>query len=691
VSNTEGFSNVFIGNKSGSSNIGVATSGVEKGSWNTFVGHLSGELNTEGNANCFYGKYSGHDNTVGKKNCFYGSHSGQQAGVGGVLNNYNCIFGDHAGENFNSGEYNVFIGYNSQNPGVGSPGSWGYNLDNAIAIGANTMVPRDNQMILGSNNVNVGIGLSHDVSTVFGFPGPRAKLEINADPNSMTPNNGFNQSGLRFRQLTSASTIAIAPYGKVLTVDAEGDVVLTEDHIGYGVCRLNGPVDLPDHIGMRFRNFNIYHDGQGYEPTAGKMNNSFGIGYECEVDLPAKLSVNQEFLGGNVDVPTIAGYFHNGDETPSASFPFEKKGVHAICDGLHRSDGSLNVGGDFEGANASLINIGVRGRTRKDLQTTNAGLYNFGGHFYGTDPQGFSNMGVVALTDGRGSSFNYGIYAFAPPGVCNDGFLGSTDCPAAAGFFNGDVYTTSAVYHFSDSNFKDNILPLENGLSLIRNLNPKTYSFKQQQHPYLSLTSGIESGLIAQELLSVLPQLVNDFKLPPRIDSLGNLDTTGTNSTYLAINYTGLIPYLIGAIQEQQLSIDSLHIQLSEVVTEINLCCSLGLRMRDPENIDLGKEENKRTHIKIELADLNTIILDQNSPNPFSEETFINYTIPKDVLKATIMIYDNSGQVLKTVTISERGKGQLHIYAEKLSSGIYSYSLIADGKTIDTKKMVCQK
>ncbi|MBL0103515.1 MAG: hypothetical protein IPP51_07005 [Bacteroidetes bacterium] len=35
--------------------------------------------------------------------------------------------------------------------------------------------------------------------------------------------------------------------------------------------------------------------------------------------------------------------------------------------------------------------------------------------------------------------------------------------------------------------------------------------------------------------------------------------------------------------------------------------------------------------------------------------------------------------------------GSLQVYAGNLSSGIYSYSLLADGKMIDTKRMVCQK
>jgi hypothetical protein len=55
------------------------------------------------------------------------------------------------------------------------------------------------------------------------------------------------------------------------------------------------------------------------------------------------------------------------------------------------------------------------------------------------------------------------------------------------------------------------------------------------------------------------------------------------------------------------------------------------------------------------------------------------------------MFYDNNGRVLKTVVINERGRGSMQVYASNLSSGIYTYSLVADGKLIDTKKMVCSK
>jgi phage-related protein len=56
-----------------------------------------------------------------------------------------------------------------------------------------------------------------------------------------------------------------------------------------------------------------------------------------------------------------------------------------------------------------------------------------------------------------------------------------------------------------------------------------------------------------------------------------------------------------------------------------------------------------------------------------------------------IIFTDSKGYVLKEVEINEIGKGQLNVYAQDLSSGTYTYTLVADGVTIDSKKMVCTK
>jgi hypothetical protein len=49
------------------------------------------------------------------------------------------------------------------------------------------------------------------------------------------------------------------------------------------------------------------------------------------------------------------------------------------------------------------------------------------------------------------------------------------------------------------------------------------------------------------------------------------------------------------------------------------------------------------------------------------------------------------GTVLKNIRINERGQGQMTVYAENLSAGMYTYSLVADGNIVATKKMICEK
>ncbi len=55
---------------------------------------------------------------------------------------------------------------------------------------------------------------------------------------------------------------------------------------------------------------------------------------------------------------------------------------------------------------------------------------------------------------------------------------------------------------------------------------------------------------------------------------------------------------------------------------------------------------------------------------------------------AQILFYKNNGMLIKTVDIKAAGKGQLNVFASDLTSGIYTYFIVVDGKTIFTKKTV---
>ena len=87
----------------------------------------------------------------------------------------------------------------------------------------------------------------------------------------------------------------------------------------------------------------------------------------------------------------------------------------------------------------------------------------------------------------------------------------------------------------------------------------------------------------------------------------------------------------------------------------------------------------------------------QNYPNPFNPVTNIVYSIMSNVKgkmsKVVISLYDITGREITKLIDKEQNAGTYKVdwNAGSLPSGIYFYSLIIDGNTIDTKKMVMIK
>jgi hypothetical protein len=148
------------------------------------------------------------------------------------------------------------------------------------------------------------------------------------------------------------------------------------------------------------------------------------------------------------------------------------------------------------------------------------------------------------------------------------------------------------------------------------------------------------------------------------------------------LNYNGIVAYLTKALQEQQAQLDSMKTMLSS-------CCSNNSNARTTQNNNNGKAS--ASNIDVELSDADVVVLNQNIPNPFAEQTTITYNIPKNANAAQILFYDVNGRQIKAVDITKKGPGQLNVYANDLTNGIYSYTLIVDGKIIDTRKMLKQQ
>lgn len=311
-------------------------------------------------------------------------------------------------------------------------------------------------------------------------------------------------------------------------------------------------------------------------------------------------------------------------------------------------------------------NLGVYGVA----QGTGQGSINMGGRFTAYK-DGSRNYGVYCeASDGK--DMNYGIYAYVPSSSCASG----GPCTSAAGFFNGDVYCTTGNYYSSDATLKTNIQPFS-GDSLLRTVPIHTFDFLTQNNFDLTLPQGNHFGVLAQEVEQILPNFVKTFKQPEQVDSIGNVISQAKDIK--AVNYNEFIPLLISAYQKQANDIDSLKAALGI------------LQPLRKANID---NSGNNTGLSVELENIHAIVLNQNEPNPFAEQTTItwNVTAPeKGALDAVIMFYDNTGSILKTVKINEAGAGSLLVYGSKLSSGIYTYSLVVNGKTIDSKRMVKTK
>ena len=87
-------------------------------------------------------------------------------------------------------------------------------------------------------------------------------------------------------------------------------------------------------------------------------------------------------------------------------------------------------------------------------------------------------------------------------------------------------------------------------------LNPSTFNYKNE-YMKMNLPQGPQIGLIAQDVEKVFPELVKNI-VDKQPDSTKLFECKG-------INYIGLIPVLIKAIQEQQKEIDELKQIISQL------------------------------------------------------------------------------------------------------------------------------
>lgn len=266
-------------------------------------------------------------------------------------------------------------------------------------------------------------------------------------------------------------------------------------------------------------------------------------------------------------------------------------------------------------------------------------------------------------------AFGYGATVTAS----NNIFIGNTSITS----IGGQVGWTT----FSDGRFKNNIKEDMPGLSFIKLLRPVTYNIEATaidartrgdkraiSQPELTALKEREqiryTGFIAQEVEASAKQLGFEFS---------GVKSPQNDKDFYGLRYAEFVVPLVKAVQELSNTNDSLKAIINDLNAQL-------------ENI---QQQLKKLNASVITGE--TPLLKQNSPNPFNKNSLINYYLPSRVRQAVLTITDAQGKVLKNVALKTgKGAGQAIISAGSLPSGIYYYSLVVNGKHIDTKAMVLE-
>jgi len=370
---------------------------------------------------------------------------------------------------------------------------------------------------------------------------------------------------------------------------------------------------------------------------------------------PAKLDVLTLTNEGRVGINSINPYFYSA--------------LHVVYD----------ANSSVVGSNSAAYSIRAEA---KNGRYTNTAIY---GSADGSGTCCGGNTGVYGYAFNRSSSYGvygyatfssgtkYGVYGSAFGGGTNYGVYGraSNGSTNYAGYFNGQTYVGGTIFG-SDRKLKRNVQRLEGAVDVLQKIDLYTYEYRQDIQG-MNFPEGRRYGVMAQDIEKVMPALVNDIVQPEEKDEQGRVIYQG--QTFKGVDYVALIPLTMAAVKEQQGIINSqraqiqqLQKQLEEVQARLDQLAAGTAQPQDP----LGKEAR----------------LLQNTPNPFTEVTEVRFNLPAGTPKAMLYIYNMQGSQVGAYEVSAQGQGSVRIEGNTLQAGMYMYTLIANGREIDTKRMI---
>jgi len=488
-------------NATGGNNITIIGSHAGQSNQNAsqvFIGSYAGQSNTSGKNLTFIGSYAGQDHTTGNGGVFIGYAAGRESTTG----NQNTFIGNDAGYSGGTGSGNTAAGYQAA-----------FDLDTGhynTVMGA--FAGTELKDAIG--NVCFGMGAAEhidyaDFNTVIGakagFDLNRNGATTNANRNLLVgPMAGYNVrqgednviiGAFAGRDRYESSLFDETSWDHIITYNDEPEftVSYTPGSTLYEIDRRTALgsqvlVGADDAVAIGYEAFVTGNAGIAIGSYASVTHsNAVAIGYE------AASHGNNIFVFGNDSTTTIEPA--DDAEVALGNSSYRYTNLYAASLSVEADptiDATLELIAD--GGNDDADHWQLKGSSSKgfSLQSKNSGTY--------TDVLTLSSAGEVTIT--------------------------------------GDLTMNS------DRRLKEEIQPIGQALGLINQLKPKSYHWK----PALHRSSQPQFGLIAQEVESILPDLVRTNP------------ATGMQS----LNYQGLIPILINATREWREQNDVLAEQVAQ-------------------------------------------------------------------------------------------------------------------------------
>ncbi|MGB5981910.1 MAG: tail fiber domain-containing protein [Nonlabens sp.] len=307
---------------------------------------------------------------------------------------------------------------------------------------------------------------------------------------------------------------------------SEGIRISNDGKVGIGTTTPSNKLDV---------NGNVNIDGNLQIENTGTIFTKNSAGASIEAYTPRNASDNTVMHFGNgaffttVDnntrgtrmVMTSDGNLGIGTTNPSKKLDING-GVNVSGSGVFLK----NTGNIFAKNNAGAI---AAAYTPRD--SNNNSIFNIGNHGY---------FRTVTNNQVRTRLF-----------VGNAGRIGiGTTSPSSSAILDvrGPVIAAGYLNH-SDRRLKKDIKPISGSLEKILDLNPVSYTYKDDK-----FNTGTRIGFIAQELVKVMPEVVVS---PKKKDE------------YYSVRYTEIVPYNVQAIQQQQAMISELKEDIEKLKQEL--------------------------------------------------------------------------------------------------------------------------